>query len=329
MRKISIFILLTIFTLSMSFSQNKFIFQNRSFNKERHRIFLSIGATNFLGDLGGANQIGSPKFSLRDFDVQAIKPAFQIGYTYRMSKMFASRSALTYAWLSGNDAFTKETFRENRNLNFRTPVYELSSVIELIWEVNRKGHQYVLRGVKGWTNYRFSTYIYGGLALNYFNSKGKLGDKWYALRPLSTEGQGLVPTRKKYSPVQFTIPVGIGVKIRVSRMIEMGIEYTARIGFTDYIDDVSTTYFDPNALLKEKGQIAVDLANPSPTKDPIEYPGQFTQPPNSQTTAAGQQRGDFRDNDSYLAVMISMYYTIGKGFGTRFRNLQKYRYRIR
>jgi hypothetical protein len=285
---------------------------------------LSVGATNFLGDLGGANRIGSPPGSLRDFDVQAIKPAFQIGYVYRMSRIFSSRTAFTYAWLSGNDAFTREPYRQNRNLNFRTPIYDLSSVIEILWEIKRKGHQYYLKGVRGWTNYRFTTYIYGGVALNYFRSKGKsiVDNKWYALRPLSTEGQGLVATRKKYSPIQFSIPLAVGCRVRVSRVLEIGIEYNARICFTDYIDDVSTTYFDPNALLKEKGQIAVDMANQSPTKYlDLGQPDSHTL--NWRTTAASQQRGDYKDKDSYLAVMVTMYYTIGKSFIPRLRNVHK------
>jgi hypothetical protein len=314
----------------LTFSQNKFLFQSRSFRRERHRIFISVGATNFLGDLGGANRIGSPPGSLRDFDVQAIKPAFQIGYSYRMSKIFSSRTAFTYAWLSGNDAYTKEPFRQNRNLNFRTPIYDLSSVIEILWEIKRKGHQYYLKNVRGWTNYRFTTYVYGGLALNYFNSKGKsiVDNKWYALRPLSTEGEGIIPTRKKYSPVQFSIPLGVGCKVRVSRVIEIGIEYTARIGFTDYIDDVSTTYFDENALYQANGQIAVDMANQSPTKmvDFYNKPHD-SQPLNWRTTAPGQQRGDSKDKDSYLAVMISMYYTIGKSFIPRLRNVHRLKHR--
>jgi hypothetical protein len=295
------------------------MFQSRSFRKERHRIFLSIGATNFLGDLGGANRIGSPPGSLRDFNVEAIKPAFQIGYSYRMSRIFSSRTAFTYAWLSGNDAYTKEPFRQNRNLNFRTPIYDLSSVIEILWEIKRKGHQYYLKGVRGWTNYRYATYIYGGVALNYFNSKGKYGDKWYALRPLSTEGEGLIPTRKKYSPIQFTIPLGVGVKVRVSRVLEMGIEYTARICFTDYIDDVSTTYFDPVALQKEKGDIAALIANPALNKNPGD--------PLYTSTLAGQQRGDPKNKDSYLAVMVTMYYTIGKSFIPRLRNVHRIKHR--
>jgi hypothetical protein len=320
MRFFYIFFLLFFLSTELSFSQNKFLFSSRSFRRERHRIFLSVGATNFLGDLGGANRIGSPPGSLRDFDVQAIKPAFQIGYSYRMSRIFSSRTAFTYAWLSGNDAYTKEPYRQNRNLNFRTPIYDLSSVIEILWEIKRKGHQYYLKGVRGWTNYRFTTYIYGGVALNYFRSKGKsiVDNKWYALRPLSTEGQGLIATRKKYSPIQFTIPLGVGCKVRVSRVLEIGIEYTARIGFTDYIDDVSTTYFDENALLQEKGQIAVDMANQSLTKDAPD-----NQTMSWRTTAPGQQRGDYKDKDSYLAVMVSMYYTIGKSFIPRLRNVHK------
>lgn len=318
MRNCIIFILISVITINLSFSQNKYKFSSRSFRQERHRIFFSIGATNFLGDLGGANMIGSEKGSLRDFDIQAVKPAFQIGYIYRMSQFLSSRSAFTYSWLSGNDAYTQEPFRQNRNLNFRTPVYELSSVIEVIWEIKRKGHQYYLKGVKGWKNYRYATYIYGGVALNYFNSKGKLGDKWYALRPLSTEGQGLVASRTKVSPVQFTIPLGVGLKVRVSKTIEIGIEYTARVGFTDYIDDVSTTYFDPVALRAEKGDIAAEIANPALDKNPGD--------PLYNSTLAGQQRGDPTNRDSYLAVMVSMYYTIGKGFTPRLRNVSRLRY---
>lgn len=318
MRNLLILILFTILTVDMSFAQNKFIFQSRSFKRERHRIFLSAGATNFLGDLGGANQIGSPPGSLRDFDVEAIKPAFQVGYLYRMANMLSSRTSFTYAGLSGNDAYTKEPFRQNRNLNFKTPVYELSSVIEVLWEFKRKGHQYYLRGVRGWSNYRFTTYIYGGAAISYFNSKGKnVNDgKWYALRPLSTEGQGLVATRSMYSPIQFSVPLGVGVRGRVTRFLEIGIEYTARICFTDYIDDVSTTYFSPNTLLEEKGQIAVEMANQSPTKF---YPDN-SEPFNWHNTAQGVQRGDPRDRDSWLAVMVSMYYTIGRGYTPRIRN---------
>ena len=278
------------------------MFKRHSVKRERHRIFLSIGATNFLGDLGGANKIGSGPGSLRDFNGRALKPAFQLGYMYRISKVFSLRNAFTYAWLSGNDAYTKEPFRQNRNLNFRTPVYDLSSVIEAGWDINSdysQGQHYTLKGIKGGKNISVTPYVYAGLAINYFNSKGKLNGAWYALRPLSTEGEGLISTRKKYSLIQFTIPIGVGVRVKLTKSIEVGIEYSGRIGFTDYIDDVSTTYFDKNALSLSKGETAVLLADPSLNNF-------------SGATLPGQQRGNPRNNDSWLSVMLSMYYTLGK-----------------
>ncbi len=301
MRKLIILILLAVCSINVTYSQ-KYIFKRHSVKKERHRIFLSIGATNFLGDLGGANKIGSNKGSLRDFDAQALKPGFQFGYMYRISKAFSWRSAFTYAWLSGNDVNTKEPFRQNRNLNFRTAIYDLSTVFEAAWDINSdysQGHQFSLKGIKGGRNISVTPYAYAGIAVNYFNPKGNYNGQWYALQPLCTEGEGLVPTRKKYSLVQITIPIGAGVRVKLTKSIEVGIEYSGRIGFTDYIDDVSTTYFDKNALSVLKGETAALLANPTLNN----IPG---------ATDAGQQRGNPRNNDSWLTVMVSMYYTLGR-----------------
>ena len=299
MKKICILLMLNIFLLSGATAQ-----RFRIEPSERHRLFISIGANNFLGDLGGANYIGSGPFSIRDFDVQSIKPSFQIGYYYRISQFFASRNAFSYFWLSGNDALTKELYRQNRNLNFRSPVYDLSSAFEFVFEYKRKGHHYYLKGINGWKNIRYSSYLYAGVAFSYFRSQGKINGSWYALRPLCTEGEGLVSTRKKYSPLQFSIPLGVGIKVRLSRTIEVSLEYTTRITFTDYLDDVSTTYFDENALLSHGGQLAVNLANPALQKDPSD--------PLYSSTRPGQQRGDLRNKDSYMAVLLTMYYSFEK-----------------
>ena len=138
----------------------------------------------------------------------------------------------------------------------------------------------------------------------YYNPHGKdtLGS-WHALRPLCTEGEGYVPTRKKYSLVQVIIPFGIGFKYALSADWSIGIEYGVRKTFTDYIDDVSKTYFDPNELAKQKGQLAVEMANPS----------NHSLPKWQSITAAGQQRGDPKQKDSYMFSFISFYYKIPRG----------------
>ena len=80
------------------------------------------------------------------------------------------------------------------------------------------------------------------------------------LQPVSTEGQGFYQNRKAYSLHQFAIPFGAGATLALSDNIHIGIEVGWRKLFTDYLDDVSTTYIDPNLLLANRGPKTLELA---------------------------------------------------------------------
>lgn len=228
--------------------------------KDHREILFGVGANNFLGDLGGANQVGTN--GIRDFDFPAVRPNFNFGYRYRTTKETAVQANLIYGVLYGNDQLTNEPFRQNRNCNFRSPIIELSTQFEYCIVRERVGEIYHRLHLKGWRYIQESTYFYTGIGLIYFNPQGQFNGKWFSLRPLSTEGEGLVSTRTKYSPVQIVIPFGIGFKYALSENWSIGIEYGIRKTFTDYIDDVSTTYVDPN-YLDEKGTLAVYFSDPS------------------------------------------------------------------
>ncbi|HOY32322.1 MAG TPA: DUF6089 family protein [Bacteroidales bacterium] len=291
--------------------QNNSNYKNKSFKKDIHKVYIAVGASNFLGDLGGLNKIGSETFSLRDFDIQAVRPSVMVGYIYRFAEHFAWRSSFDYIWLSGNDKWTLETFRHNRNLNFRTSTYGLSSSIVFLYEIKQKGRKYNLRGVRAWRNLTYTPYIQAGIGGLYFNSKGKYDGSWHSLKPLCTEGQTLVPTRKEYSSFQATVPLGVGLRIKISKEWEIGLEYSQWLTFTDYLDDVSTTYFDENALLQSKGQLAVSMANPAID----DTPGM----PLYNSTRPGQQRGDPRDNDHFIGLFFTVYYSINEGYTPKLR----------
>ena len=295
MKKKYLLILVLVFALFQQFSFAQFT----KWKFKRKEFFFGAGATNFLGDLGGANQIGTN--GVRDFDVPSIRPAFAIGYRYRTTKETAIKVNLIYARLSGNDKFTKEPFRNNRNCNFRSPNWELSTQFEYNIIRERVGHIYKLQGVSGWKYIQLTSYLFGGIGVMHFNPKGNWDGKWYALQPLHTEGQTLVPTRKNYSLFQLVLPFGIGFKYAISTEWTVGLEYGVRKTFTDYIDDVSKTYFDTVALYNDKGSLAVHFSNPTNSE----------LPPNH--TAAGQQRGDIRQKDSYMFAIISFYYKIPRG----------------
>ena len=82
------------------------------------------------------------------------------------------------------------------------------------------------------------------------------------MKPLSTEGQGLTqyPEQKSYPLTQLAIPFGVGARIAVSDDIIVGIEFSQRKSFTDYIDDVSSHYVNRETLLMARGPKAVELS---------------------------------------------------------------------
>ncbi|HYE56023.1 MAG TPA: DUF6089 family protein, partial [Chitinophagaceae bacterium] len=123
------------------------------------------------------------------------------------------------------------------------------------------------------------------------------------LQPLGTEGQGLAeyPDRKPYKRTQFAIPFGAGLRVRVSDKVTLAYEFGLRKTFTDYLDDVSTTYVDPAILATTRGPKAVELS----------YRGDELRNGNPNYPADGTMRGGAESKDWYYFSGISV--TIGIG----------------
>ena len=194
-----------------------------------------LGVANYQGDLQAKNVTFSQARFLGS-----------LGAMYDLSEHFTAR---TYFTLTGLQADDKKgtTAMKARNLNFQTKLWD----IEL-------GAQYNILSLN---NSWWTPYIFAGVGLYHFNpfTKTTDGAKTF-LQPLSTEGQGIEAGKKEYKLTQFNIPLGIGATYAISEDIRVGLELGYRKCFTDYIDDVSTTYADQGALFAAKGQTAVDLA---------------------------------------------------------------------
>ncbi|MEJ7587744.1 MAG: hypothetical protein WKI04_09310 [Ferruginibacter sp.] len=66
--------------------------------------------------------------------------------------------------------------------------------------------------------------------------------------------------RTKYSLNSIALPFGFGIKLAPTENIRVRFEFGIRKTFTDYLDDLSTTYADQTGLLLNNGPRAVDLA---------------------------------------------------------------------
>jgi hypothetical protein len=276
--------------------------KRNDWKKQRKEVLLAFGVGNFLGDLGGRNAIGTD-YSFVDLELVLTRPSAMLGYRYRFSKNWGLRTQFDFTRVNGDDKLTTEKFRNNRNLHFRSNIFELSANIEYAFVREHKGNRYHIKHTFKRRSKAYSTYLYvfGGIGAFYFNPKAKYQGTWVALRPLCTEGQGIIPGKKKYSPINFSIPLGVGYKVTVNQQWAFGLEFNFRKTFTDYLDDVSSTYVDNGTLYSTKGPIAAAVADPNQGNFPVQLDG-------SGKSKEGMQRGDIKQKDAYMTLMLTFGY---------------------
>lgn len=298
--------LVFIFIFSTFFLQNIFS-QNftraNDWRKYRKEVVVSFGASGFLGDLGGLNKIGTD-YSPVDIEFSLTRPAASLGYRYKISKNFNVLGSFNYLLVKGDDKLTSETFRNNRNLNFKSNIFELSVRAEFSAFWSKVGHRY---GIKKTLVRRHKTHsnefiFFVGIGGFYFNPKGMNPNtgQYEQLYYLHTEGEGLPNGPPQYKRVSISIPMGIQWRVAFRKIWSFGVEYNFRKTFTDYIDDVHGTYYDKAALEQAYGSKAVLMGDPSLGNVPGQtYLGDGTP----------QQRGD-KQNDSYMSLQV----TVGRFF---------------
>lgn len=288
---------LSFFIILGSLSAQGF-YNSTAWRTKRVELTGGAGASNFLGDLGGRDRVGSNFV----WDLEWVKTRYVAHFTYQyyLAEKIAVRPSFYFARVSGDDALTQERFRNHRNLNFVSNLYELSVTGEYQFLKEKIGNIY---GVKTSTGKKLGLKssaigIYGvaGIGIVFYNPKGRgPNGANVALRKLGTEGQGLPDGPKKYKPVTVVVPMGFGFRKSIGRDMGLKLELTHRLTFSDYIDDVSTNYYDNSIIRTSKGDVAAYMADPSFKNDGLD------------NTSHGLQRGDPTDKDSYMFLTISFY----------------------
>ncbi len=205
---------------------------------------------------------------------------------YNLNNRLSFRGNLFFGEVSGDDSQSPSASQRERNLNFQSPIDELSAQVEFNF----------LEYELGDPKHAFSPYIFAGVGVFEMNPQAEVGNNWIALQPLGTEGQGTSANRNKpYALIQPSIPFGLGIKANFSKTICISLEWGMRKTFTGYIDDVSGTYASPEILLANRGvngATAVQLADRSLTAD--------------KAADIGEQRGNGKDDwYSFAGIILS------------------------
>lgn len=264
-------------------------------------IGLGVGPLFFLGDLGGNQGVGT-RF-VKDVNFSATNLAKGVYANIYPAEWLGFRVALNHGRLEGYDSLinskgTAEQFRKDRNLQFQSPLLEAYAAVEIYPTVFFEQYD----GLAG----KIRPYGLIGIGMFRFKPQGKYyapngTAQWVDLQPLRLEGQGMAeyPDRKPYKTTSMEIPIGAGFKYYVKDNMYVGFEVLHRKSFTDYVDDVSTTYIDNNLFANYLTPQQTAMANQ------LYYRENFVPfQPNLNRPLNNEQRGSPKQNDSFFSSII-------------------------
>lgn len=271
--------LLLMLTIALSGSAQDFLYKNY--------IGIGGGGMNYQGDLNKQSLFGK------------VNLAGEIFFRHDFDDRWSLNISTAYGHIEGGNP-DKESLR---NLSFRSMIWEAGARIEF---------NFVPFG-RGGKHYRTTPYLFAGINFFHFNPMAQYFDsvnqalQWAELQPLGTEGQNasLYPDRTRYTLNQIAIPFGLGFKALIGEDIVLSFEYGFRKTWTDYLDDVSTTYVGRSVLDNgtDQGRLAASLADRSDEVQP-DY-----------VNAPGIKRGDDSLNDWYSFFNISISFRMEFLFG--------------
>lgn len=150
------------------------------------------------------------------------KPSLALGvnYRYNYNPVFSMKYAAKYGRLRANDLDFANIYQQLRGYSFNHTIFEASALVEYNFfpiTMEKTGRD------------KFTPYVNFGVSLAYCNR-----------------------TIPNFHP---SIPFGVGLKYRISRKIELGVEWIFRRTFTDKLDGVPI-YYDLIARMYKGRQMA-------------------------------------------------------------------------
>jgi len=215
MKKRLIFLLPLLISAIMGFSQKSL------------EIGIFGGGSYYMGDLNPGKPFLQSQFS------------YGLIGRYNISSRWVIKLNVLRGSVKGDDDVSKAN--TSRQLSFESNITEFSAVAELNF----------FDYITGSTRNYVTPYIFAGLGFFLFNPK--VDD--VELKSMGTEGQNVgFDGRSSYKTISLAMPFGIGFKYSLTKKLGFAFEWGMRKTLSDYIDDVSKTFYldgesiDPNNL---------------------------------------------------------------------------------
>lgn len=248
---------------------------------------VTAGVAHYFGDLNTRANINRPK------------PAIGIFFKKQFNNYLGVRLSAHYAQLGYSDIYSKSDFQKRRNLSFNSEIFELAV----------QGDFNFFKFVPGDPYYSFTPYVTIGLGAFSYNPYAYYQGKKVYLRALGTEGQNIGYTdpasskqRKPYGSMAVCVPIGAGIKYNISNNVNLSFQIAHRLTFTDYLDDVSTTFIG-----NTPAHFPLDATGKASVASILQDRSFET---GSIIGVEGRQRGFSKQKDQYIIAEVGISFSI-------------------
>lgn len=195
-------------------------------------LTLAVISLAVLGQTGEVGLFGGVSYYIGDLNPAkhflSSKPAYGVVARVNLNPRWSFTLNGYRGTVTGDDYVSNTN--TSRGLQFESEILDISAVAEFNF----------FEYITGSKRDVFTPYIFGGIGYFHFNPESA-GVK---LRDIGTEGQQAgFEDRKPYNLHSVSIPFGIGFKYSISRRFGLTAFWGMRKTFTDYLDDVSRTYY--------------------------------------------------------------------------------------
>ncbi len=244
---------------------------------------IGLGAGHYFGDINTKARLNRAKL------------AGTVFFRKNFGNYIAVRLGASYARLGYSDIYnTHNKYMNTRNLSFNTNV----------WELSLQGDFNFFKFLPGEPQYSFTPYITIGAGIFSYDPYAFLQGRKIPLRPLGTEGQNDTAYqrlgRKPYKSMAISIPFGGGLKYAINERMNIAFEVLHRFTNTDYLDDVSTTYVNPNIF----------RANPDGSASDATLLYDRSYELGATPRAINSQRGNSKQKDQFVTAMIHLTFNL-------------------
>jgi hypothetical protein len=280
-------------------------------SQKQFDLGFRVGGANYIGEIGGR---GEPKPFLIDVQLAQTSPTLGTFIRWEVANRLNLQADLNFVQIRQDDAHSGDAARRARNLHFRNQMFETGlradfAFLEIPRLVNESPRQRQRIGLEMAVYAGVAGVLHNPQARVLYDPLNQWGDEWHDLRPLRTEGQV-----ESYSSLIVALPMGVRAAFDFGHQWKLGIEATWRTTFTDYLDDISGVYANPDEL-DPLARALSSQAHPDVVEQVNQEFGTNLSVSNFQFSEAGTYRGNPQSNDGYGTVE----FTIARVLKTRGR----------